>query len=130
LNQGISYGFILLNKDMNQSLNGQVQIAIAYPLGISCIYLRANYLNSTSEITLGGVRFAPNNSHYLGNYTEVNYYPADDGFYYVNISYAQAVYCYTIEEFTPVQFPTDSGNGALFTYASLILSLGAMLLLY
>jgi hypothetical protein len=75
LNQAASYGFILLNKDMNQNLTGTVKVYVADPNGIGCMYLKANYLNSTSNITLGGMSFVGNSSIYLGNYTREIYHP-------------------------------------------------------
>jgi len=85
LNQDTSYAFILLNKDMNQNLAGKVQIALSYPSGINCLYLSAAHLNSTSGITFAGLSFGANNSHYVGDYNAISYYPEPDGYYYVDI---------------------------------------------
>jgi len=88
-----TYGFIILNKDTDPSKNGQVRLSIWSKSGVSCIYLTAASLSSTS-VKLGNVEFVANNSNFVGNYSSFNYYPdASDGYYYVNVSYAQAVFC-------------------------------------
>ena len=68
-----AYGLIILNKDTSPSANGIVRIAISKQAGISCSYLTAPSLSSTSGSTISGIHFASNNSKPIGEYKNIDY---------------------------------------------------------
>lgn len=63
---GLAYGFIILNKDTSPSANGIVQVLITKQAGISCSYLSAPSLDSTTGSTMSGIHFVSNSSHPVG----------------------------------------------------------------
>lgn len=105
-----AYRVLIINKDMNPNLNGTVDLVLPYTNGISCIYLQANNLSSTSGVSMGGIQFIPNSTSYLGNYHNVVYRVNGTGFYNINLSYAQAVVCDTIPLANQTAFPRGRSN--------------------
>lgn len=64
-----NYGLLILNKDMNTSRSGEVEVMIKDLSGLYCIYFQADNLTATTGATLGGVSFIGNQSAPVGNYT-------------------------------------------------------------
>ncbi len=90
-----NYGVLILNKDTNPNISGEVAITLRDVSGLFCLYLTAPNLSSTSGVTLGGLSFIANHSAFVGNYTEHEYNVDISGQYYVPINYSQVAYCYT-----------------------------------
>lgn len=59
---------MLINKDLNSSSNGTVEIALNFDGNLDCTYMQADSLNSTTGITIGNVSFVSNSSDFVGLY--------------------------------------------------------------
>jgi len=62
------YRVVLINKDLNSSSNGTVDIALNSNGLLECTYMQASSLNATSGITIGNVSFVSNSSDFVGLY--------------------------------------------------------------
>lgn len=87
-------GFLLINKDTNESASGVVQINAVSNYNMTCMYMTASDLSS-KNITIAGYSFAAGNASVQGSFALFNYTPDDTG-YKIPLNYAQAAYCYTI----------------------------------
>lgn len=102
-----TYGVLLINKDNDTTHSGEVAVKLKDPRGLYCIYLTASSLNSTSNVTLGGLEFVGNRSKPLGNYTELKYVVDGSGYYQIPLNYSQVAYCVTKNDFSYNPLPTE-----------------------
>ena len=92
-----NFRVVLLNRDQNTTLNGVVYVQVqSKPNSLMrCIYMEAPSLSSKGEdITIGGLKYNPNNSTPTGTFNEVTYnYDSLIGGYKVQMRYAQVASC-------------------------------------
>jgi hypothetical protein len=87
------YRVLIINKDINPSISGVVNVKHPSDQGLRCYYLSAPTLNATRNITFAGMYFAPNNSNYQGQFQFVDYQPTPLQVYAIALNYSQAVLC-------------------------------------
>ena len=102
------YRAVLINKDMNTSSNGTVDISLNSNTDLDCTYMQADSLNSTTGITIGNVSFVSNSSDFVGLYRTYQFSPDDNAVYHISLRYAQAVVCTTIPKTSYAYFPRKS----------------------
>ncbi len=118
-----AYGLIILNKDTSPSASGIVRIAISKQAGITCSYLTAPSLESTSGSTISGLYFTSNHSKAVGTFRSVDYEIDGTGYYNIQVNYSQVVYCKSKIVASYKYFPTGRGAGEIYLVLSLVLAL-------
>jgi len=86
-------GFVIINKDLNKSASGIIQINMTSDYNITCLYMTASDLSS-KDISIAGEYFIPGNSSTQGNFTQF-VYTADSTGFKVPLNYSQVAYCTT-----------------------------------
>ena len=121
---------VLINKDLNTSSNGTVDIFLNLNGDLDCTYMQADSLNSTTGITIGNVSFVSNSSDFVGLYKTYQFSADENTIYHIPLRYAQAVVCTTIPKSTYAYFPLKSSLTNYSSTLHLLISLIAMLILF
>ena len=119
---------MILNKDTNMSMSGEVEVTLKDLNGLNCIYFSAPNLSSTDGATIGGLTITSNNSAFQGNYTEYEFSINFDGRYSIPVNYSQVVYCYSKVDKQYVYFPTgrNASGRNIMLYFGIILIMFVM----
>jgi hypothetical protein len=86
--------FMIINKDINPSASGVVQINMTSSFNMTCLYMSASDLSS-KDISIAGYKFRAGNTSAQGTFQQFSYLPDNTGFK-IPLNYSQAAYCYTI----------------------------------
>ena len=88
---------VILNKDMNTSLNTTVKIMVQSSKNekLKCTYLTApSFSSKIEDIRMGGYTYVGGSNLPKGKYATKDYiYDTNDHSYYVNIKYAESALC-------------------------------------
>ena len=85
---------LMINKNTDPNHTGKVEISTTKKIySITCIYMQAPSMASTTNVTLGGLYWIGNNSQQQGEYTEYFYKKNINNTFMIDLNYTQVAYC-------------------------------------